>query len=333
MYSPYFQLVSSLISMIMIANLQYGWTLFVNPIRDAHAWQLSEIQGAFAFFILLQTWVQPLDGWFIDRVGPRRFITAAGILCGIGWSAMGYATTLAQLYFFYGLAGIGAAFVYSGCIGSALKWFPTRRGFASGVIAAGFGGGTSLFVPVISYLIRDYSYQAAFLATGIFQGVIITIVAQFLRHPGPEFTQPAKASAATSPTKSRRNNENFTTKEMLSTPHFYVLYLMFVAMGTGGLFVTSNSGALVRSWGMTVAVGVVFGSCWTRKHNGDRVSFAGGLPRFCCDRRTDIWRDVHTHLGPDVLHVGRDLLAFPVYRRRLLRQQVRHIELWLPLQR
>jgi OFA family oxalate/formate antiporter-like MFS transporter len=253
MYNPWFQLVSSLISMIMIANLQYGWTLFVNPMRDAHSWQLSEIQGAFAFFILLQTWVQPLDGWFIDRLGPRRFITVAGILCGIGWSAMGYATSLPQLYFFYGLAGIGAAFVYSGCIGSALKWFPNRRGLAAGVIAAGFGGGTSLFVPVISYLIRDYSYQAAFLATGIFQGVIITIVAQFLRHPGPEFTQPAKVAAATS-TKSRRNTENFTTKEMLSTPHFYVLYFMFVAMGTGGLFVTSNSGALVRSWGMTVAV-------------------------------------------------------------------------------
>jgi OFA family oxalate/formate antiporter-like MFS transporter len=253
MLNPWFQLVASLISMIMIANLQYGWTLFVNPMRDAHAWQLSEIQGAFAFFILLQTWVQPLDGWFIDRIGPRRFITAAGVLCGIGWSAMGYATSLPQLYFFYGMAGIGAAFVYSGCIGSALKWFPNRRGFASGVIAAGFGGGTSLFVPIIAYLIRDYSYQAAFLATGIFQGVIITVVAQFLRHPGPDFIQPATASAA-SPTKSRRNTENFTTKEMLSTPHFYILYLMFVAMGTGGLFVTSNSGALVRSWGMTVAV-------------------------------------------------------------------------------
>lgn len=253
MLNPWFQLVASLISMVMIANLQYGWTLFVEPMRDAHAWQLSGIQGAFSFFILLQTWVQPLDGWFIDRIGPRRFITVAGILCGIGWSAMGYATSLPQLYFFYGMAGIGAAFVYSGCIGSALKWFPNRRGFASGVIAAGFGGGTSLFVPVIAYLIRDYSYQAAFLATGIFQGVIITVVAQFLRHPGADFAAPKAASTAAA-AKSRRNTENFTTKEMLCTPHFYILYLMFIAMATGGLFVTSNSGSLVRSWGMTVAV-------------------------------------------------------------------------------
>src|SRR5262245_55705537 len=196
MFNPWFQLVFSLIAMIMIANLQYSWTLFVEPMRDARAWQLSEIQGAFSFFILLQTWVQPLDGWFIDRIGPRRFITAAGVLCGLGWSALAYATSLSQLYFFYGMAGIGAAFVYSGCIGSALKWFPNRRGLAAGVIAAGFGGGTSLFVPIIAYLIRDYSYNSAFLVTGVIQGVIITIVAQFLRHPRPDFAPKKPLSAA-----------------------------------------------------------------------------------------------------------------------------------------
>ena len=256
MMNPWFQLVFSLVAMIMIANLQYAWTLFVVPMRDAHLWQLSQIGGAFAFFILLQTWVQPLDGWFIDRVGPRRFITIAGVLCGLGWSLMGYATTLTQLYIFYGAAGIGAAFVYSGCVGSALKWFPNRRGFASGVIAGGFGGGTFLFVPVIAYLIRDYNYQAAFLVTGIVQGVVITVVAQFLRHPPANLAppKPVTAAAAATAAKNRKNTENFTTQEMLRSPHFYILYVMFVGMATGGLFVTANSGSLVKSWGMTVAV-------------------------------------------------------------------------------
>ena len=253
MMNPWFQLIFSLIAMIMIANLQYAWTLFVEPMRDARLWQLSQIQGAFAFFILLQTWVQPLDGWFIDRIGPRRFITVAGILCGLGWSLMGYATSLTQLYFFYGAAGIGAAFVYSGCVGGALKWFPNRRGLAAGVIAAGFGGGTFLFVPVIAYLIRDYSYQTAFLATGIVQGIVITVVAQFLRHPGADLAPPKPVTAVTA-AKVRKNTEYFTTQEMLRSPHFYVLYIMFVGMATGGLFVTANSGALVKSWGMTVAV-------------------------------------------------------------------------------
>src|SRR5580700_11298203 len=166
----WFQLGAALIAMIMIANLQYAWTLFVQPLQAGTGWKLSDIQFAFTLFILFQTWVQPLDGWLIDRLGPRGFISAAGLLCGLGGAGMGYATTLPMLYGLYCLAGVGAAFVYSGSIGSALKWFKDRRGLASGIIAAGFGGGTALFIPIISYLIRAHTYRGAFLFTGILQG-------------------------------------------------------------------------------------------------------------------------------------------------------------------
>ena len=115
----WFQLVASLIAMVMIANLQYAWTLFVDPMQKQTGWALSEIQAAFALFILFQTWVQPLDGWLVDRLGPRWFITAAGVLCGLGWAGMGYATSLPMLYTAYCAAGMGAAFVYSCSIGSA----------------------------------------------------------------------------------------------------------------------------------------------------------------------------------------------------------------------
>ena len=142
--SRWFQLVASLIAMIMIANLQYAWTLFVDPIQKDNGWSLSEVQWAFTLFILCQTWVQPLDGWLIDRMGPRRFVSAAGILCGMGWAGIGVVTTRPALYVLYSIAGIGAALVYSGSIGSALKWFRDRRGLASGIMAAGFGGGTAL---------------------------------------------------------------------------------------------------------------------------------------------------------------------------------------------
>src|SRR5215207_3445345 len=192
----WFQLGASLIAMIMIANLQYAWTLFVNPLQTATGWRLSDIQVAFTLFILCQTWVQPLDGWLIDRLGPRGFITAAGVLCGLGWAGMGYATSLPQLYGLYCLAGMGAAFVYSGSIGSALKWFKDRRGLASGIMAAGFGGGTALFIPIISSTIASSGYQAAFIGTGIFQGLMILGVAQFLRHPPAEAATAAVKSAA-----------------------------------------------------------------------------------------------------------------------------------------
>ena len=243
----WFQLVASLIAMIMIANLQYAWTLFVNPMQTATGWKLSDIQAAFTFFILFQTWVQPLDGWLIDRLGPRGFISAAGLLCGLGWAGLGYATSLPMLYTLYCMAGIGAAFVYSGSIGSALKWFKDRRGLAAGIMAAGFGGGTALFIPVIQRIIASRGYQSAFIATGLLQGLVIVVVAQFLRHPAAEPVSPATAAAGGGSQVGRRQ---FTTLEMLRTPQFYVMYVMFVFMATGGLLVTANQGPMQKSWGL-----------------------------------------------------------------------------------
>src|SRR5437867_3908263 len=209
--------------MIMIANLQYSWTLFVEPMRSATGWKLSDIQWAFTLFILFQTWVQPAQGFLIDRMGPRVFTTLAGVLCGIGWTGLGMIHSLPMLYTMYVVAGIGAALIYGGCMGSALKWFTKERGFAAGLIAAGFGGGTALFIPFIASIIKTSGYQTAFIYTGIFQGVVILVVAQFLRHPA---AQPVAAKAAGGASVVGRHQ--FTTGEMLRTPQFYTLYASFV---------------------------------------------------------------------------------------------------------
>ena len=243
----WFQLCASLVAMIMIANLQYAWTLFVNPLQTGTGWKLSEIQFAFTLFILFQTWVQPLDGWLIDRLGPRWFITVAGVLCGLGWAGMGYATSLPMLYVLYCLAGTGAAFVYSGAIGSALKWFKEQRGLASGIMAAGFGGGTALFIPFIQSMLASDGYRYTFVATGVFQGIVIAVAAQFLRHPAA--AAPALAPAARVATSPRVEKKQFTTFEVLRTAQFYAMYLAFVLMATGGLLVTANAGPMARSWG------------------------------------------------------------------------------------
>ena len=251
MKNRWFQLGASLVAMIMIANLQYAWTLFVKPLQHNTGWSLSDIQWAFTLFILCQTWVQPLEGWLIDRMGQRTFISAAGVLCGAGWAGLGYAKTLPMLYGLYAAAGIGAALVYSASIGSALKWFSERRGLASGIMAAGFGGGTALFIPVISSTIQSHGYQTAFIRTGIFQGLVILGVAQFLRHPPVEAS--SAATARTSGRSIRVGAHQFTTGEMLTTPQFYVLYAMFVLMATGGLLVTAQTGPMAHSWGLTAA--------------------------------------------------------------------------------
>jgi OFA family oxalate/formate antiporter-like MFS transporter len=244
------QLTASLVAMIMIANLQYAWTLFVEPIRQSTGWKLSDIQWGFTLFIVFETWVMPLEGWLIDRTGPRVFTTIAGLLCGFGWSGLAYADTRWQLYAFYSIAGVGAAFVYSGSIASALKWFPDRRGLAAGIIAGGFGSGAALFIPVIAGMIHARGYRTAFLVTGILQGLIIIAVAQVLRHPGPEFaaTHATKRSVSL---RIRRSGEQFSTPEMLRTPQFYLLYFMFVLMATGGLLVTAQAGPVAAEWGIS----------------------------------------------------------------------------------
>jgi OFA family oxalate/formate antiporter-like MFS transporter len=215
----WFRLVAAIICMMMIANLQYAWTLFVEPMRKATHWGLSDVQWAFTLYIAFQTWVMPLAGFMIDRVGPRLFLTAAGVICGIGWIGMGHASSLSMLYVLYSTAGFGAALVYCGSLGIGMKWFADRRGLASGMVAAGYGSGSALFVPFVVYLIKNYDYTTAFLYTGLFQSTLIIIAAQFLRNPAPG----EAAIAPPNSVKVRSRGQDFTSAEMLRTPHYYLM--------------------------------------------------------------------------------------------------------------
>ena len=249
--SRWSQLSLSLVAMIMIANLQYAWTLFVPSIQQGTAWSLAEIQWAFSLFIFFQTWAQPLQGWLIDRLGPSGFIAAAGVLCGAGWAGMGLTSSLPVFYALYVAAGIGAALVYSGSMASAIKWFRERRGLASGLMAAGFGGGTALFIPAIAWLIETRGYRTAFVWSGLVQGAVIVLLAGWIRHPGVEgIESAAPVSAARAPAPVRQ----YTTIEMLSTGRFYALYAAFVLISTGGLLVTAQARPMAVHWGFPAEV-------------------------------------------------------------------------------
>ena len=140
--------------MVMIANLQYGWTLFVKPIDQKYHWGRAAIQVAFSIFVLTETWLVPVEGWFVDRFGPKIVVLVGGILVGIAWAMNAMANSLAMLYIAAAIGGIGAGAVYGTCIGNALKWFPDRRGLAAGLTAAGFGAGSALTIIPIQEMIR-----------------------------------------------------------------------------------------------------------------------------------------------------------------------------------
>jgi len=136
------QLIFGIICMVMIANLQYGWTLFVNPIDQKYHWGKAAIQVAFTIFVLTETWLVPIEGYLVDKFGPRLMISISGVLVSIAWVINAIADSLFLLYLGAAIGGIGAGVIYGGSVGNALKWFPDRRGLAAGLTAAGFGAGS-----------------------------------------------------------------------------------------------------------------------------------------------------------------------------------------------
>jgi OFA family oxalate/formate antiporter-like MFS transporter len=244
--------------MVMIANLQYGWTLFVNPINKAHGWSIASIQFAFAIFIALETWLTPIEGWIVDVLGPQRgpkvMIAFGGLMVACGWVINSYAGSLEMLYLGAIVSGIGGGAVYATCVGMAVKWFPDRRGLAVGLTAAGYGAGAALTVIPIQYVIANYDYNTAFLWFGIGQGVIVMLLALLLR--GPESGELASAPAS----KVAQSKTSHSPKDVLLSPVFWLLYVMFVMVSASGLMATAqiapiagdfNVGNQIVFWGAT----------------------------------------------------------------------------------
>ena len=231
-------LACAIVCMVMIANLQYGWTLFVNPINKTHGWSIASIQLAFAVFIALETWLTPIEGWIVDSLGaqrgPKLVVAFGGTMVGIGWVINAYADSLTMLYLGAVISGIGGGAVYATSVGLAVKWFPDRRGLAVGLTAAGYGAGAALTVIPIRYVIDTYNYETAFLWFGLIQGGVVFVMAWFLR--GPE---PGEMASAPAP-KVVQSARNFTPAEVLVSPVFWLLYVMFVMVSASGLMATAQ---------------------------------------------------------------------------------------------
>jgi OFA family oxalate/formate antiporter-like MFS transporter len=226
------QLVVGIICMVMIANLQYGWTLFVNPIDLKHHWGRASIQVAFTIFVLAETWLVPVEGWLVDRFGPKIVVFVGGIFVAIAWAVNSVADTLLLLYIAAAIGGVGAGAVYGTCVGNALKWFPDRRGLAAGLTAAGFGAGSALTIIPIQGMIQTSGYEATFLWFGLAQGLVIVALSFMLRAPRPGEGPPS--------TRLRQSSRDYTPLEVLRSPVFWVMYMMFVLVGAGGLMATAQ---------------------------------------------------------------------------------------------
>jgi OFA family oxalate/formate antiporter-like MFS transporter len=276
--NPWAQLIIGIICMACVANLQYGWTLFVNPIDAKFHWGRPAIQVAFTTFVLIETWLVPVEGYLVDRFGPKWVVLGGGVLVGIAWVMNSFADSLAMLYVAAAIGGIGTGCVYGTCVGNALKWFPGRRGIAAGLTAAGFGAGAALTVIPISHMIASDGYQHAFLVFGLLQGGIVFAMGWLLMVPPPQILA-AKVKPSTT-------SVGYTPQEVLRNPVFYVLYVMFVLIAAGGLSMTASLKPMaadlkldkvpVDLFGITLAAGL-FAVSLSRIFDGVGRPFFGWL--------------------------------------------------------
>lgn len=242
------QLAACIVAMMAVANLQYAWTLFTIPLTQSLHATLSAVQIAFTLFILTETWLVPFEGWLVDRIGARAVVSAGGFLVGISWIGAGLVDSLSGLYLFYALGGVGAGAVYGASIGTALKWFPDRRGLAAGLTAGAYGVGTALTVLPIQWMIRSYGYRSAFLAWGIVQGLCVMVMAQLLTRP-PAAWRPRGWEPDTSVVNGQ-SLRSYQPLEMVRTRPFWVMYVMMALVAFGGLMVTAQLKPIAHTYGL-----------------------------------------------------------------------------------
>jgi MFS transporter, OFA family, oxalate/formate antiporter len=244
------QLVLGLIAMMSISSPQYVWTLFTVPLKDSLGVPLSAIQVTLSVLIVLQTFLSPLQGYLIDRFGARFLIASGCLLSGLGWITAGYATSLIGLYFTYGLfCGIGTGIVYVGIVGLMVRWFPDRRGFATGIVAAGYGFGALLTTFPIDTMMKESGYQHTLVVFGIILGLVGAVAALAIRMPtADDVLPPPPAMASSAGTR---------PDEMLRTGVFWLMFVMMTMMSTGGLMIISQFKAFSIDFG--VAEVMIFG--------------------------------------------------------------------------
>ncbi len=238
--NPWVQLIIGVIAMACVANLQYGWTLFVNPIDAKFHWGRPAIQVAFTIFVLIETWLVPVEGYLVDRFGPRWIVFAGGVLVAIAWAINSEASSLPVLYIAAVIGGVGTGSVYGTCVGNALKWFPGRRGLAAGITASGFGAGAAITIGPISKMINSAGYEHAFLVFGLIQGAIVIVVA-FLILVAPPSLVRAKV-------KANQTAYAYRPSQVLRSPVFWMMYVMFVLVAAGGLTMAASMAPIAKDF-------------------------------------------------------------------------------------
>lgn len=207
----------------------YSWSLFNQPLMDKFGWTKDQVVMTYSIAIFVFAFSTIFSGRLADKIGPRKVATIGGVLYGTGMILASFASSLPMLYFSYGvLAGAGVGFAYVCPLSTCVKWFPEKKGFITGIAVGAFGAGSLIFKSVIEFFITNTGVSSTFLYLGLIYMILVVIGAQFLILP--------KVSAKGAKNKSTGEN-SYTTKEMMKTKSFYLVWIMYMFGCMPGLLV------------------------------------------------------------------------------------------------
>ncbi len=264
------QLALGIVALMAVSSPQYVWALFVPPLKAGLGVPLAQLQVTISIFSLCMCGLGPLHGRIAQLVSTRALIAAGGLLAGGGWMLSAMVDTLPLLYVCYGvLSGVGVGMVYVGGSDLAAQWFPDRRGFAVGAVAGSYGFGAVVTTFPIDATIRASGYRHALLVYGAVIVAVCVLAALGMRkRTAADPLPPAPTTAVT---------VSYTTRDMLRSPAYWLLFTMMTMVATGGLMVISQIGVFARSFGVTPSVMVLGVSALPLALTLDRV--ANGLTR------------------------------------------------------
>ena len=259
----------------------YAWSVFTKPLQQQMGWDLKQISFTFSLAILFLGLSAAFLGHFVEKFGPRAAGTLSAVFFGTGIAGAGFAIhieSLLLLYLFYGMiAGIGLGVGYITPVSTLVKWFPDRRGLATGLAIMGFGFASLISSPIMNHLINNYGISNTFYILGAVYFVIILSSAQYLAPPKAGWVPKGLQANGNNPStrKIKEDLRQLTANEAVKTRQFWALWIMLFINITCGIAILAVASPMAQELvGMSAAAAATMVGIMGLFNGGGRIAWA-----------------------------------------------------------
>ena len=283
-FSRWWQIAAAAGMMAAVSPYQYVWSSIEQPLAANLDIALPALGAVFSFYVVFQSLSQFPAGKWRDSRGPGALTFLAALLAGGGYIGLAYATSLWQLYLLYSLGAVGVGIVYTVAVNTAVKWFPDRTGLTTGVGTMAFAAGSALVVPYVRVNATPAAYSDVLRNIGI--GILlVTLVGSFLlRDPPDDWLDRSDGDGSDDGDDeglaASIRGRNYSSREMLSTWQFWLLYAMFVAMASADLLVIANVVRFAENFGLAALIATLSATLLPVAAGVSRLILGEAIDRF-----------------------------------------------------